>query len=196
MTTTNDTTSQRNPISVASRLRAVAAGEEIDGTEIWWCNMPPEGPQYRDGDEQGMLDVFAWGRTIRLPGVPLPDNVGNLAEWFDEEGRYTGPNEDGIYPIFRIVGPRPLTTIESAYVAAAREGDDDPVLVFWRDLSALANRAGENTSETVKLAAIVLHTLAGLMQVGDHQRFRALAARAASLAEDRAAAGRPAEGRS
>lgn len=80
------------------KVNAVARGESVDGVLIVWddqdaCNI---GPAFRDGKESGGLEFVGWsGKTDGFE-----NDTYHVAEFFDGDGRYLGPDQHGVYPTF------------------------------------------------------------------------------------------------
>lgn len=93
MTTTQKTT--QDLIDRALR------GEETDPqVVIYWDDQDPQnpGPAYRIGDpasgqqESGALDCVGFSE-------PSADGIVPLDGYFGRDGRYLGPDQDGLYPL-------------------------------------------------------------------------------------------------
>ena len=87
-------------------IDAVAAGEANEHVDIYWDRQDPnnEGPAYRMAIpesysmlESGPLEFAGWAH-----GGDADTQGYALAEYFDGQGNYLGPDSHGVYPLFRI----------------------------------------------------------------------------------------------
>ena len=78
---------------IQSTVDRIAAGEQVDSGEIYWDAMADEpGPAYRIGGESGGLYHTGWAGG---------DAEGyDIQYYFDGDGNYRGPDQQGVYPTF------------------------------------------------------------------------------------------------
>lgn len=76
-------------------INSAAAGQDST-VEIYWDSQDPSdaGVAYRftDGSDSGPCEFVRWSAD---------DADGyNIGDYFDADGRYQGPDADGVYPVF------------------------------------------------------------------------------------------------
>ena len=89
-------------MTTTNEINAAAAGKDST-IRIYWDSQDPGnvGPAWTDGVVSGGCDFVGWSNGPQ--GCRWPDKekyMEALAEYFDGDGRYTGPDSDGIYPTF------------------------------------------------------------------------------------------------
>ena len=78
-------------------IDAVLAGDQVDGVTVYWDTSAPQniGPAYRvrhaDGREESGALIFGCWSQDGCDGY-------QLEYYFDGDGRYRGPDADGVYP--------------------------------------------------------------------------------------------------
>lgn len=86
---------EKQAVSLREELVLAAAGNPSQ-VELYWDKQDQNnpGPAYRylDGSESGPCDVTGWSDACR-PRVSIED-------YFDGDGKYLGPDSEGVYPIF------------------------------------------------------------------------------------------------
>lgn len=85
-------------MKTTDRINAVAAGEEISGVVIYWDSaaVGNEGPAYRDGGDSGALEFCGWAGSVD----GSEDDTYSVGNYFGADGKYLGPDQHGVYPIF------------------------------------------------------------------------------------------------
>ena len=81
-------------MSEANEILNASKGQESK-IEIYWDNQDPANAgvayRYRDGSDSGALEFVRWSEPVE--GY-------ELAHYFVNDGRYSGPDQHGVYPIF------------------------------------------------------------------------------------------------
>ena len=78
----------------ANEILKAAKSEESEIT-IYWDRQDPNNVgaayRYRDGSDSGSLEFIRWSE---------PAEGYELENYFDGDGRYLGPDQHGVYPVF------------------------------------------------------------------------------------------------
>lgn len=78
-------------------IKAAAAGQDSP-VEIYWDTQDPSNPgaayRYTDGSDSGACEFVEWSNGEQEYGGIY------VGEYFDGEGRYQGPDSEGVYPVF------------------------------------------------------------------------------------------------
>jgi hypothetical protein len=77
-----------------------AAGEAVPCLTLYYDTQDPAdpGPAYRTAEEGGALELCGWGG----PADGTEDSSYRIGEFFGDDGAYRGPDNEGVYPLFRM----------------------------------------------------------------------------------------------
>ena len=82
-------------MSEAKEILKAVKNEESKIT-IYWDEQDPANVgaayRYRDGSDSGPLEFVRWSEPVEY----------ELENYFDGDGRYIGPDQHGVYPIFEL----------------------------------------------------------------------------------------------